>query len=235
MWYDIWLNTTDDGLNNCLNGANKNHIFIFCCGTPLALLPCQKHLLLWACDLVEFFQCIAFFLSSWFPGLPKIVFDQCVFLLNKIIIWRFWLVYHSVLLVLLMLLLFDLTFCHVGSRPTKLCRVVCLIWLDQPWHTDKTLYTKKPFSYFMCMNNTINAALNLQGVNGWHDLDNTEYDCWPMNSPNDYNMINCGGKSASCIDLPVCVCFVCRCKWNCKIWCFPAPSWKGSETTFVQN
>lgn len=34
----------------------------------------------------------------------------------------------------------------------------------------------------------------LQGVNCWHDLDNTEYDCWPMNSPNDYNMISCGGK-----------------------------------------
>ncbi|KAE8294114.1 Atrial natriuretic peptide receptor 2 [Larimichthys crocea] len=33
----------------------------------------------------------------------------------------------------------------------------------------------------------------LLGVNCWHDLDNTEYDCWPMNSPNDYNMISCGG------------------------------------------
>uniref|UniRef100_A0A673KM69 Guanylate cyclase n=1 Tax=Sinocyclocheilus rhinocerous TaxID=307959 RepID=A0A673KM69_9TELE len=28
---------------------------------------------------------------------------------------------------------------------------------------------------------------------GWHDLDNTEYDCWPIKEPNDYNMISCGG------------------------------------------
>lgn len=34
----------------------------------------------------------------------------------------------------------------------------------------------------------------LQEVNCWHDLDNTEYDCWPINSPNDYNMISCGGE-----------------------------------------
>ncbi|TNM87977.1 hypothetical protein fugu_006198 [Takifugu bimaculatus] len=33
----------------------------------------------------------------------------------------------------------------------------------------------------------------LLAVNCWHDLDNTEYDCWPINSPNDYNMISCGG------------------------------------------
>jgi len=31
-------------------------------------------------------------------------------------------------------------------------------------------------------------------VDGWHDLDNTEYDCWPIVEPNDYNMISCGGK-----------------------------------------
>lgn len=34
----------------------------------------------------------------------------------------------------------------------------------------------------------------LQGVNCWHDLDNTEFDCWPINSPNDFNMISCGGE-----------------------------------------
>uniref|UniRef100_A0A673LLB6 guanylate cyclase n=1 Tax=Sinocyclocheilus rhinocerous TaxID=307959 RepID=A0A673LLB6_9TELE len=27
----------------------------------------------------------------------------------------------------------------------------------------------------------------------WHDLDNTEYDCWPIEEPSDYNMISCGG------------------------------------------
>lgn len=32
-----------------------------------------------------------------------------------------------------------------------------------------------------------------QAADCWHDLDNTEYDCWPINSPNDYNMISCGG------------------------------------------
>ncbi|TKS74660.1 Atrial natriuretic peptide receptor 2 [Collichthys lucidus] len=42
----------------------------------------------------------------------------------------------------------------------------------------------------------------LQGVNCWHDLDNTEYDCWPMNSPNDYNMINCGGLEMAWVQRP---------------------------------
>ncbi|KAM6909403.1 atrial natriuretic peptide receptor 1 [Xenentodon cancila] len=27
----------------------------------------------------------------------------------------------------------------------------------------------------------------------WHDLDNSEYDCWPLEGPNEYNMIDCGG------------------------------------------
>ncbi|AWO97321.1 Guanylate cyclase [Scophthalmus maximus] len=27
----------------------------------------------------------------------------------------------------------------------------------------------------------------------WHDLDNSEYDCWPLDRPNEYNMIDCGG------------------------------------------
>ncbi|GCC29608.1 hypothetical protein chiPu_0008051 [Chiloscyllium punctatum] len=26
----------------------------------------------------------------------------------------------------------------------------------------------------------------------WHDLDNTEYDCWPLENPHEYNMIDCG-------------------------------------------
>ncbi|XP_034020171.1 atrial natriuretic peptide receptor 1-like [Thalassophryne amazonica] len=30
-------------------------------------------------------------------------------------------------------------------------------------------------------------------VGCWHDLDNSEYDCWPLDNPNEYNMINCGG------------------------------------------
>lgn len=28
----------------------------------------------------------------------------------------------------------------------------------------------------------------------WHDLDNSEYDCWPLEGPNDSNMIECGGE-----------------------------------------
>ncbi len=73
------------------------------------------------------------------------------------------------------------------------------------------LKTNKVFIEFRCVSNsfTCSPALIkhfnarkkclyiyscLQGVNCWHDLDNTEYDCWPINSPNDYNMISCGGK-----------------------------------------
>ncbi|KAM7387893.1 hypothetical protein PAMP_024104 [Pampus punctatissimus] len=42
----------------------------------------------------------------------------------------------------------------------------------------------------------------LLGVNCWHDLDNTEYDCWPSNNPNDYNMINCGGLEMAWVQRP---------------------------------
>uniref|UniRef100_A0A4W6F9Z9 Guanylate cyclase n=1 Tax=Lates calcarifer TaxID=8187 RepID=A0A4W6F9Z9_LATCA len=39
-------------------------------------------------------------------------------------------------------------------------------------------------------------------INCWHDLDNTEYDCWPINSPNDYNMISCGGLEMAWVQRP---------------------------------
>ncbi|XP_075878695.1 atrial natriuretic peptide receptor 2-like [Nelusetta ayraudi] len=42
----------------------------------------------------------------------------------------------------------------------------------------------------------------LQEVTCWHDLDNTEYDCWPINSPNDYNMISCGGLEMAWVQRP---------------------------------
>ncbi|XP_033478354.2 atrial natriuretic peptide receptor 2-like [Epinephelus lanceolatus] len=42
----------------------------------------------------------------------------------------------------------------------------------------------------------------LLGVNCWHDLDNTEYDCWPISSPNDYNMISCGGLEMAWVQRP---------------------------------
>uniref|UniRef100_A0A672MJK4 Guanylate cyclase n=1 Tax=Sinocyclocheilus grahami TaxID=75366 RepID=A0A672MJK4_SINGR len=37
---------------------------------------------------------------------------------------------------------------------------------------------------------------------GWHDLDNTEYDCWPIKEPNDYNMISCGGLEMAWVQRP---------------------------------
>ncbi|XP_077444926.1 atrial natriuretic peptide receptor 1 isoform X2 [Stigmatopora argus] len=30
-------------------------------------------------------------------------------------------------------------------------------------------------------------------ASSWHDLDNSEYDCWPLERPDDSNMISCGG------------------------------------------
>lgn len=30
-------------------------------------------------------------------------------------------------------------------------------------------------------------------VVAWHDLDNSEYDCWPLDKPDEWNMIDCGG------------------------------------------
>ncbi|KAK2824834.1 hypothetical protein Q7C36_018761 [Tachysurus vachellii] len=35
--------------------------------------------------------------------------------------------------------------------------------------------------------------LFIVAVAGWHDLDNTEYDCWPLEKPDELNMIDCGG------------------------------------------
>ncbi|XP_069798490.1 atrial natriuretic peptide receptor 2-like [Narcine bancroftii] len=36
----------------------------------------------------------------------------------------------------------------------------------------------------------------------WHDLDNTEYDCWPMESPDEHNMIDCSGLEMSWVHRP---------------------------------
>ncbi|KAF3698198.1 Atrial natriuretic peptide receptor 2 [Channa argus] len=36
----------------------------------------------------------------------------------------------------------------------------------------------------------------------WHDLDNSEYDCWPLDRPNEYNMIDCGGLEMAWVDRP---------------------------------
>ncbi|XP_051800321.1 atrial natriuretic peptide receptor 1-like [Acanthochromis polyacanthus] len=36
----------------------------------------------------------------------------------------------------------------------------------------------------------------------WHDLDNSEYDCWPLDRPNENNMIDCGGLEMSWVVRP---------------------------------
>ncbi|XP_078070174.1 atrial natriuretic peptide receptor 1 [Mustelus asterias] len=36
----------------------------------------------------------------------------------------------------------------------------------------------------------------------WHDLDNTEYDCWPLENPHEYNMIDCGGLEMAWVRRP---------------------------------
>ncbi|KAM3842471.1 atrial natriuretic peptide receptor 1-like [Diretmus argenteus] len=39
-------------------------------------------------------------------------------------------------------------------------------------------------------------------VSCWHDLDNSEYDCWPLDRPDEYNMIDCGGLEMSWVVRP---------------------------------
>ncbi|XP_024144591.1 atrial natriuretic peptide receptor 1 [Oryzias melastigma] len=39
-------------------------------------------------------------------------------------------------------------------------------------------------------------------VCGWHDLDNSEYDCWPLQGPNEFNMIDCGGLEMAWVVRP---------------------------------
>ncbi|XP_072314801.1 atrial natriuretic peptide receptor 1-like [Eucyclogobius newberryi] len=36
----------------------------------------------------------------------------------------------------------------------------------------------------------------------WHDLDNSEYDCWPLDKPNEFNMIQCGGLEMAWVVRP---------------------------------
>ncbi|NXT46961.1 ANPRB protein, partial [Pluvianellus socialis] len=39
-------------------------------------------------------------------------------------------------------------------------------------------------------------------VEGWHDLDNKDYDCWPLEKPDEYNMLDCGGLEMAWIQRP---------------------------------
>ncbi|XP_065601277.1 atrial natriuretic peptide receptor 2-like [Cyrtonyx montezumae] len=39
-------------------------------------------------------------------------------------------------------------------------------------------------------------------VEGWHDLDNKDYDCWPVEKPDEYNMMDCGGLEMAWVQKP---------------------------------
>ncbi|KFP12961.1 Atrial natriuretic peptide receptor 2, partial [Egretta garzetta] len=39
-------------------------------------------------------------------------------------------------------------------------------------------------------------------VEGWHDLDNKDYDCWPLEKPDEYNMLDCGGLEMVWVQRP---------------------------------
>ncbi|XP_009946044.1 PREDICTED: atrial natriuretic peptide receptor 1-like [Leptosomus discolor] len=39
-------------------------------------------------------------------------------------------------------------------------------------------------------------------VEGWHDLDNKDYDCWPLDKPDEYNMLDCGGLEMAWVQRP---------------------------------
>ncbi|XP_050843313.1 atrial natriuretic peptide receptor 2-like [Serinus canaria] len=39
-------------------------------------------------------------------------------------------------------------------------------------------------------------------VEGWHDLDNKDYDCWPLEKPDEYNMLDCGGLEMTWVERP---------------------------------
>ncbi|XP_016105589.1 atrial natriuretic peptide receptor 2-like [Sinocyclocheilus grahami] len=49
---------------------------------------------------------------------------------------------------------------------------------------------------------SMSETLVILTAEGWHDLDNTEYDCWPIKEPNDYNMISCGGLEMAWVQRP---------------------------------
>uniref|UniRef100_A0A8C4SL10 Guanylate cyclase n=1 Tax=Erpetoichthys calabaricus TaxID=27687 RepID=A0A8C4SL10_ERPCA len=42
----------------------------------------------------------------------------------------------------------------------------------------------------------------LVSTEGWHDLDNSEYDCWPLEDPDEFNMIDCGGLEMAWVHRP---------------------------------
>ncbi|XP_062460378.1 atrial natriuretic peptide receptor 2-like [Pezoporus occidentalis] len=45
-------------------------------------------------------------------------------------------------------------------------------------------------------------SLLVISVEGWHDLDNKDYDCWPLEKPDEYNMLDCGGLEMAWVQRP---------------------------------
>ncbi|KAM3936775.1 atrial natriuretic peptide receptor 1-like [Leptodactylus fuscus] len=48
----------------------------------------------------------------------------------------------------------------------------------------------------------LNTVSIFNVTEGWHDLDNTEYDCWPLEQPDEVNMIDCGGLEMAWVVRP---------------------------------
>ncbi|XP_029471260.1 atrial natriuretic peptide receptor 1-like [Rhinatrema bivittatum] len=42
----------------------------------------------------------------------------------------------------------------------------------------------------------------LVSTDAWHDLDNTDYDCWPLEKPDEFNMMDCGGLEMAWVHRP---------------------------------
>ncbi|XP_027302647.3 atrial natriuretic peptide receptor 1 isoform X3 [Anas platyrhynchos] len=46
------------------------------------------------------------------------------------------------------------------------------------------------------------VAIKVMLAGGWHDLDNKDYDCWPLEKPDEYNMLDCGGLEMAWVKRP---------------------------------
>ncbi|XP_001509130.2 atrial natriuretic peptide receptor 1-like [Ornithorhynchus anatinus] len=45
-------------------------------------------------------------------------------------------------------------------------------------------------------------ALLVASSRGWHDLDNSDFDCWPLDRPDEGNMLDCGGLEMAWVQRP---------------------------------
>ncbi|XP_044284060.1 atrial natriuretic peptide receptor 1-like [Varanus komodoensis] len=46
------------------------------------------------------------------------------------------------------------------------------------------------------------SASQAVSLDAWHDLDNTDYDCWPLEKPDEFNMLDCGGLEMAWVQRP---------------------------------